>query len=70
MCSFARSYDSHICNLRSILFFKMNIMVDNRDTIFAHSYKYTIINTKNQIVIYQLPVSSGQMIPRGCNLLS
>lgn len=46
MCSLARSYDAHICNLKSILLFKMNIMVDNMGNIFAHSYKYTIINTK------------------------
>lgn len=47
MCSLARSYNVHICNLKSILLFKMNIMFDNMDNFFAHSYKYTIINTKN-----------------------
>lgn len=56
MYSIARPYCSESHNLKSILLFKVKIMVDDMDNIFVHSYK--IISTKN----YRLSFTSCQIL--------
>lgn len=60
MYSIARPYCSQSHNLKSILLFKVKIMVDNMDNIFVHSYK--IINTKNYRLSFNSWTSDSQEI--------